>query len=220
MPDETNQNQGDAGNAGDTGDTSQQQQQQPPSTEGNTDNQQQQATGEQTNASILDSSSQEQVFTPKLPDGMEFDKPLVEQFQKWVSENKVAPDSAQKMVDGMVARQNEIAQEHAKLIEQRRTEMLNTINQDPELGKDLDVTRANCKKAIQQFGTEELQKLFDERIDNMDVNPHIARLLFRIGKELGEDKLGATHQSNQQQTLHDRNKQMYPNSPELWGPKQ
>ncbi|MFW6369140.1 MAG: hypothetical protein ACOC0J_00990 [Myxococcota bacterium] len=157
-----------------------------------------------------------QEFSLAFPEDVQVDDSLVSGFTDWAKEHGIEGQAAQKMADLFIGRQKELAAEAEKAAQEQRQTFLDQIKSDPEMGRDLEATKAVCKRALVQFGDETIQKLFDEGVDNLDVHPGVARLLFRVGKALGEDSMGGQERPTKQPDQRELNKMAFPNSPELW----
>lgn len=122
-----------------------------------------------------------------MPEGIELDKAAATEFSAIAKELKLDQPTAQKVADvaaKMIQRQAEVyAEQVAGWGESVRT--------DKEFGGDkLDENLGLAKKAVEKFGSPELQKLLDSPDKGgfgLGNHPEVVRLFYRIGKAISED---------------------------------
>jgi hypothetical protein len=119
----------------------------------------------------------------KAPEGQEYDSGIVAAFEAGAKEANMPQLAAQKLLDQMSPKIQAMQVERATAI---RTEWFTASKSDKEFGgTGLEVNLATAKKALDTFGTPELNKLLvSTGIGN---HPEMIRLMFRAGKALSED---------------------------------
>lgn len=143
----------------------------------------------------------------KAPEGIVFDADVTTEFKGLAKALNLPQEKAQQVMD--------LAAKHQQKVEAQRAEaetalvqgwVQATIN-DKEIGGDkLQENLAVIRKAKDAFGTPELKELLDGPIGN---HPEVARLLYRVGNAISEDRLvGGKPGSTAEQSTAQR---MYPN---------
>ena len=124
------------------------------------------------------------VYDFKAPEGMELDTAAVDQFKGLAAELKLAPESAQKVVDLYAGIKQAEAQAFADQVKAGGDEG----KADKEIGgKNLDVTLASARKVIDTFGGDGVKSLLDST--GMGNHPDVVRMLAKIGKAISEDTM-------------------------------
>lgn len=124
-----------------------------------------------------------------LPDGVQADPGMLEEFKGMALEMGLAPKDAQRIVDLEVKNLQTQVKRFAMLQDSWKTE----ISRDPEFGGErLSATVRQAKKALAAF--DEGGGLKQELRSNGYANhPGIIRFLARIGKAMGEDTAHTGH---------------------------
>lgn len=117
------------------------------------------------------------------PDGKSFDPEVLAQFSEVAKEVNLSQEDAQKVLDkfGPV-----LAEKQTRMIAEARTAWVDAAKSDKEFGGDkLDENLSVAKKALESFGSPELNTLLKE--SGLGDHPEVIRLLFRAGKAISED---------------------------------
>ncbi|HEX7386249.1 MAG TPA: protease [Castellaniella sp.] len=143
----------------------------------------------------------------KAPEGSGgFDQQVLDAFSEAAKGLDLSQDKAQQILDKVApviqARQLEQIQAVA-------SDWAKTAKADKEFGGDhLTENLAVAKKALDTFGTPELQKLLvDSGLGN---HPEIIRAFYRAGKAISEDRFVSSGRANAQAEVNA--KRLYPNS--------
>ena len=123
-----------------------------------------------------------------MPEGMQVDTALLDQFKPIAKELNLTQEQAQKLVDlqaqSVVNAEKTRAEQWANITKEWQT----TAKADAEIGgTEYD---ANCKiavRAINTFGTPELKTMLNQY--GIGNHPEMIRLMTRIGKGMAEDKI-------------------------------
>lgn len=118
----------------------------------------------------------------KMPEGMELDKALADQFVPLAKEMKLTPEQAQKFADlhasALQRQQEAFAQAQAAWVDE--------VKGDKEIGGDkLNETLANAKRAVDFIGDPQLTQLLNET--GFGNHPVLVRAFNKIGKQLAPD---------------------------------
>lgn len=127
--------------------------------------------------------------------GLETDSSVVQAFSEVAKELNLTQDQAQQVLNGVAPA---LKKESEGYIENLRSEWVNSVKTDPEIGGDK--LPENLGKAIQvldAYGTPELKSLLGET--GLGDNPEIIRFLVRTHQDIGEDRFltGANADTNQ-----------------------
>lgn len=152
-------------------------------------------------------SAPEQYEDFKAPDGIKFDADVTTEFKDLAKALNLPQEKAQQVMD--------LAAKHQQKVDAQRAEAETALVQvwvqatisDKEIGGDkLQENLAVSRKAVEAFGTPELKELLNGPMGN---HPEVARLLFRVGNAISEDRLvGGKPGSTAEQSTAQR---MYPN---------
>ena len=97
-------------------------------------------------------------------------------------------EASQKVVDHFLKLDGARQAKAAEAAKAQDKAWADALKADKEFGgAQLDASMGIVRKALVKFGTPELQKAVDEL--GIGNHPELARLLYRVGKALGEDKL-------------------------------
>lgn len=142
-----------------------------------------------------------------LPEGMEVDSKLLEEFTPIAKELNLTQDQAQKLVDLQAKAVKDASESSMKAWEDTRNEWKEASKSDAEFGGlKFDESIAAAKKALVTFGTDELKEALE--VTGTGDHPEFIRFLVRVGKAVGEDKM---HIGDAPQPPVDRAKRMFPN---------
>ena len=128
-----------------------------------------------------------------FPDGFQVDEAKMNEFLAIAKERKIPQEQAQKLADIYVAGQKEqmdlFRSEHAKQLQRIDQKWREEIAADPDVGGgNYETSKTYVISAIRRFVPEKEQGAFLEfyRAANLHNNPHMFRLLARVGKGTGE----------------------------------
>lgn len=124
----------------------------------------------------------------KLPEGFQKDGPLLEEFIPLAKEARLPQEHAQKFVDLGAKLVQKAHDDQAKAWEAVVTEWTGKIKSDSEIGgAKLGESKGYAVRALKQYADPETRKYLDDsRLAN---HPGLFKMLVRVGKTLGEDKL-------------------------------
>lgn len=124
----------------------------------------------------------EVVYDFKVPEGVELDAAMTDEFKAIAKELKLPADAAQKVVDLAAKREQARADAFVKQVD----DWAKALPADKEFGGDAyQENMAVAKKTIDTFGSPELVSLLNS--SGMGNHPEVVRLAFKIGKALSED---------------------------------
>lgn len=119
----------------------------------------------------------------QMPDGMELDTVVADEFSAIAKEMKLDQPTAQKFADlgaKMVQRQQEA---HAKTVEG----WVESVKTDKEIGGDkLTENLAVARKALDTFGTPELRDLLNS--SGLGNHPDVIKAFYKVGKAISDDR--------------------------------
>lgn len=119
----------------------------------------------------------------KAPEGKTYDSNLIAAFEAGAKEANLPQDAAQKLLDQMSPKLQERQAEQVTAI---RKEWFDASQADKEFGgAHLEVNLGIAKKALDTFGSPELNKLLVST--GLGNHPEMIRLMVRAGKALSED---------------------------------
>ena len=155
--------------------------------------------------------SQPAALEIKLPDGLEVDAASLEWFKGAATELGLNSETASKLVT-MNAERAKADNEKVQAI------WADELKKDPEFGGDkLAATVLDAKRALRKFGGEEFAATMEAA--GFSNHPDMVRTFTRIGRAMHEDSsdTGGGARGSGPVSEYDRQKALYPNSPELWG---
>lgn len=127
----------------------------------------------------------------KLPDGVEADPQMLDEFKAFAQEAKLDGQAAQKIVDIYAKAYQGSLQRQSEAFQQQQQQWVKAIQDDKELGgANLKATQAITDRAMKAFSTPELIKHLDE--SGTTNHPEMVRLFHRIGKQMKEDAIAGT----------------------------
>lgn len=122
-----------------------------------------------------------------VPEGVELDTEVLEEFKAAAKELNLPQAKAQLLTDMGVKLANKWATQQAESVASLRTEWVDTVKADKEIGGDkLPENLAGAKKVMDTFGTPELRELLNGPVGD---HPEVVRLLVRMSKAISEDTL-------------------------------
>lgn len=123
-------------------------------------------------------------YTFTAPEGTEYDPEILESFSGAAKEAGLTQDAAQKLIEKMAPA---IAARQVDQIQAIHKEWQESSTADKEFGGEkLAENLGVARKALNTFGTPELQKLLDDT--GLGNHPEVIRAFFRAGKAISEDK--------------------------------
>lgn len=124
----------------------------------------------------------------KLPEGVEADTETLGKFEGIARELKMNQEQAQALVDLYTTKATAAAEQSQKAWDDLRETWVTTAKADKEYGgQNFDASIGAAKTALKAFGTPELNDALT--MSGMGDHPEVVRLLARVGKAIGEDKL-------------------------------
>ncbi len=119
------------------------------------------------------------------PEGQEYDAGVIDAFGAVAKELNLPQDAASKILEAVAP---VMAQRHAELVENQKTEWLNASKTDNEFGGDkLNENLAVAAKALDKFGTPELKSLLND--SGLGNHPEIVRAFYRAGMAISDDSI-------------------------------
>lgn len=128
-------------------------------------------------------ATEEAVYDFKVPDGIEIDAAMADEFKAIAKELKLPPEHAQKAVDLVVRREQARAEQFAAQVQSWADE----VKADPELGKPENLAAA--RKFIDTFGDDKIKSLLNNT--GMGNHPDVVRLILKASKGMSEDRFVA-----------------------------
>lgn len=133
--------------------------------------------------------------------GLETDSSVVQAFSEAAKKLDLTQEQAQSVLDEVAPA---LKQQNDGYIENLRSEWVNSVKSDPEIGGDkLQENLGKAIRVLDAYGTPELKSLLGET--GLGDNPEIIRFLVRTHQDIGEDRFltGANADKNQQFTARD-----------------
>ena len=127
--------------------------------------------------------AEEAVYDFKVPEGVEIDAAMADEFKAIAKELKLPPEHAQKAVDLVVRREQARAEQFAEQVQSWADE----VKDDPELGKPENLALA--RKFIDTFGDDKIKSLLNST--GMGNHPDVVRLILKASKGMSEDRFVA-----------------------------
>lgn len=119
------------------------------------------------------------------PEGLAYDKAVIEQFTSVAKELNLPQDKAQLVLDKMAP---VIAQRQAEQVAAVQAEWAEQTRADKEIGGDrLPETLSIAKKALEATGTPELRHLLDQ--SGFGNHPAVIRHFYQVGKAISQDSV-------------------------------
>ena len=126
---------------------------------------------------------------------------MVQAFSEAAKKLDLTQEQAQSVLDEVAPA---LKQQTDGYIENLRSEWVNSVKSDPEIGGDkLQENLGRAIRVLDAYGTPELKSLLGET--GLGDNPEIIRFLVRTHQDIGEDRFltGANADKNQQFTARD-----------------
>jgi hypothetical protein len=137
-----------------------------------------------------------------MPEGIEVDKAMMDQFLPVAKELNLTQEQAQKLVDMQTAYVQHMTKANEESWNTTMTDWVKSAKADQEIGGlKFNESVQQAAKALKQFGTPELRAALDAT--GVGNHPEFIRVFAKIGKAISEDKF---HVSNAQA----------PSSPKSW----
>jgi len=119
----------------------------------------------------------------EAPEGVELDEAVTDAFSEAARDAGLSQEKAQALLEKVAP---VTAQRQAERLEAARAEWTEAAQTDKEFGGDnLQENLATAKKALDTFGTPELQDLLNE--SGLGNHPEVIRAFYRAGKTISED---------------------------------
>ena len=139
----------------------------------------------------------------QTPEGSDLDSKssAVQAFSEVAKKLNLTQEQAQSVLDGVAPA---LKQQNEGYIENLRSEWVNSVKSDPEIGGDkLPENLGKAVQVLDTYGTPELKSLLGET--GLGDNPEIIRFLVRTHQDIGEDRFltGANADKNQAFTARD-----------------
>lgn len=121
-----------------------------------------------------------------VPEGIELDSEVLDEFKPFAQELKLDQDGAQKLVDMGSKLAAKIHQAGIDNWQRQKDGWADESRADKEIGgKDFDANLGVARTAIEKFGSPELQKILD--VSGLGNHPEVLRFAHRIGKAISSD---------------------------------
>jgi hypothetical protein len=123
-----------------------------------------------------------------MPEGMEINEPLMEEFKGLAKELGLSQEVGQKLIDLQTKFEQERFEDSRKQWDTMQDEWTSLSKADTEFGGvEMNANLAIAKKTIDQFGTPELKEMLD--FTGAGNHPEIIRLFYRVGQAISDDNL-------------------------------
>ena len=123
-----------------------------------------------------------------MPEGVELDKALLNEFVPIAKELKLTQAQAQKLVDLQTKTVKGIEDSRAQGWETMQEQWVSNSKSDKEYGGlQFEANVALARKAVAQFGTDALKEALDST--GMGNHPEMLRFMYRVGKAISEDTM-------------------------------
>ena len=136
-------------------------------------------------------------FEYEFPEGVELDGEVMDEFKELAKSNGLDNDAAKKFADLGAKMSQRWASKQADQILEVRNQWADQAKHDSEFGGDkLQESLSVAKKAMDTFGSGELNKLLEET--GLGNHPEIIRAFVKAGKAISEDSLVKGSQTKQE----------------------
>lgn len=122
----------------------------------------------------------------EIPEGYETDDSKMGDFKEWAKESGLSQKQAQSVINKAAKHEADIVAGQYKTWEETQDKWIAEGKADEEFGGDnYDESVGIAKKAIDQFGTDELKNALV--VTGAGNHPEIIRAFYRVGKAMSED---------------------------------
>jgi len=118
-----------------------------------------------------------------MPEGVEVDKKILDQFTPLAKDMNLSQEQAQKMVDLYASKAAEAQQQAVKALIDQRVNWRKEVKSDPNWEENVGFAR----KAIDKFADDDARALLTSKESWLGDNPAILRFLEKIGRATAED---------------------------------
>lgn len=123
-----------------------------------------------------------------FPEGAEPDKATVEKFTALAKELNIPQEKAQELMNLAINNLAEATKKQGEAWAEIRENWVKEIKEDKEFGGEkFEGTLEQAKRTLRNYGSDELEKFISDT--GYGDNPHLIRMLAKIDKALGEDKI-------------------------------
>lgn len=141
-----------------------------------------------------------------VPEGVELDKALMEEFVPIAKEANLTQEQAQKLADIYTKKMQASAEGQQEAWTEIRKGWVSEFKADKEIGgARVDETVTTAKHAMKEFGSPELTEALN--MSGLGDHPAVIRFMYRVGKAIGEDNVLTGGRSG---GASDPSKVMYP----------
>jgi len=131
-----------------------------------------------------DEGAPEQYEDFTLPEGMELDPEVTEEFKTVAKEMNLSQEKAQQLIDLQGKAVAKMQEQQQKTVQQWAED----VRKDPEIGGDkFDESVQTAKKALDTYGSDKLKELLDT--SGLGNHPEVVRFFAKVGGTLTEDTL-------------------------------
>lgn len=124
----------------------------------------------------------------KLPEGSSLDQKVVDQVSQFAKEKGLTNEQAQAVLNDKSESVKAFHESAKAQLEAKRSEWLEAVKTDPELGGDKTAEHVElAKRFIDRFGSSKLKA--DLNLTGFGNHPEVVRMFAKLGKAMGEDKI-------------------------------
>lgn len=121
----------------------------------------------------------------QLPEGVQVDEPIMNDFVNLANKHKVSKELAQELVNLQLKAQQTASEKGSKAFADLQKSWRDSVEADPDLGgPKLKAAQANIGRWLDHYADEEARKAFD--LTGAGNHPAIFRALARAGAEIKE----------------------------------
>lgn len=152
----------------------------------------------------------------QLPEGFQADEARIGEFKGVAKDLGLKSDGAQKLFNLHVSMLEGARAQADQAWKTMNQQWVESAKADKEYGgADFEKNLAIAQKAFARFGTPELTAFLNEM--GVGNHPELIRWAYRAGRAIAEDSLAGTSGPGTTTTEKQLLKELYPNSPELYG---
>lgn len=123
-----------------------------------------------------------------VPDGVEAEGPLLDQFRSVAKELKLPQAKAQQIVDLYTGAMQQMDEARSQAWQDVNNEWIGATKKDAEIGgAQFDASIRVAQKALREFGSDGLRQFLEETGGGN--HPEVIRLLVKVGKAIAEHEL-------------------------------